>query len=128
MKKIKFGKVEIFGYLGLLIWVVVIFIRGYDFSDNDLFLFLRGILPNLGAAWAATMFGKWIITTMGQKKVTIKSYLLLCVGIFLLALGSEVVHDIFFNSPFDIYDIFITILAQTCIFIVLVFTKDDCFK
>lgn len=124
MRKIYFGSVEIMGFIGIVLWIAVTFLRGYAISDNSIYLFLRGIVPNLGAAWAATMFGKWIILYVFKQKITIRIYFYLCAGIFALALISETVHDLFLNSPFDFYDIIITAIAQILMFSIPIATKD----
>lgn len=128
MKKIKFGSVEILGYIGIIIWVAVTVLRGYSLSDNDIYLFFLGTLPNLGAAWVATMFGKWMMVFVLKKKITVNIHLCLCVGVFALALASEIVHDLFLHSPFDIYDIIITAIAQLVMFSIPILTKDKHFS
>ena len=69
MKKIKFGSIEILGYIGGLIWIAVILLRGIYFSNNYMYFFLVGILPNLGAAWLITMFGKWIVLLICKQDI-----------------------------------------------------------
>jgi len=46
MKKIRVGSIETLGYIGIIIWVAVIFLREYNLSDNSVYLFFLGILPN----------------------------------------------------------------------------------
>jgi len=127
MRKIKFGSVEIFGYIGIITWVTVNLLRGYAVSDHAVYVFLLGILPNLGAAWGMTMFGKWGVVFILKKKITFKIHLCLCAGVFALALLSEIIHHLYLNSPFDIYDIIITAFAQIAIFTVPLFLKDEYF-
>jgi hypothetical protein len=101
MKKIKPGIVEILGYIGLGIWVAVVFLRGYGLLNNDLYLFFLGILPNLGAAWLVTMIGKWLVVLNWKQDYSIKKHLMICIGVVVLALTSEIIHDLFLESPFD---------------------------
>jgi len=128
MKKIKFGSMEILGYMGGLIWGAVILLRGISFSNNSIYLFLVGILPNLGAAWVTTMFGKWIVLFICKQDYSIKKHCIFCFGIIILAFLSELIHDSFLNSTFDIYDMVITIIAQLIVFSVPIVTKDKYFK
>ena len=128
MKKLKFGSMEILGYIGILIWVAVILLRGVRLSDNAVYLFLRGSLPNLGAAWAVTLFGKWIILFVFKQAYTMKKHIIFCLGLAVLALASEVIHDVFFGSPFDFYDILVMIVAQLIIFFLPIVTRDKYFK
>jgi len=128
VNKIKFGSIEILGYIGGLIWIAVILLRNLSFSDNFICLFFLGILPNLGAAWAMTMFSKWILLFVCKQDYSIKKHCMICFGIAILAFASELIHDSFLNSPFDIYDMMITIIAQLIVFFVPIVTKDKYFK
>ena len=124
MKKIKFGIIEILGYIGLIVWLAVNQLRSIYLSDNATYIFLLGILPNLGAAWAMTMFGKWLILLALKQSYSIKKHRLLCFGILGLGLASEIIHDLFLNSPFDIYDMLITVVAQGGMYCLPVRFKD----
>ena len=128
MKKIKFGSIEILGYVGMLIWAAVILLRGISFSNNSMYLFLVGILPNLGAAWVITMFGKWLVLFICKQDYSTKKHCIFCFGIIILAFVSELIHDSFLNSPFDVCDIVITIIAQLIIFLIPIVTKDKYFE
>ena len=114
--------------MGGLIWGAVILLRGISFSNNSIYLFLVGILPNLGAAWVTTMFGKWIVLFICKQDYSIKKHCIFCFGIIILAFLSELIHDSFLNSTFDIYDMVITIIAQLIVFSVPIVTKDKYFK
>ncbi len=127
MNKIRLGNIEIFGILGMVIWGAVVLLRESSFSGNGTYIFFRGILPNLGAAWAATMFGAWLIQYICKRKYTIKRHVLACLSVLALAIISEVIHHFFLNSPFDIHDILTTILAQTLILIIPIAIKDKVF-
>ena len=128
MNKIKFGSIEILGYIGGLIWIAVILLRELSLSNNSIYKFFLGILPNLGAAWVMTMFGKWILLFVFKQDYSIKKHCMICFGIVIFAFASELIHDSFLNSPFDIYDMMITIIAQLIVFFVPIVTKDKCFK
>ena len=119
---------EILGYVGILIWVAVTLLRNSHLSNNAIYLFFIGILPNLGAAWTVTMFSKWIIIFLLKQKYTVKKHCILCFGITFLALGSEIIHDLFLNSSFDFYDMLITVIAQLIMFFLPILIKDKYFK
>lgn len=112
MKKIKFGSIEVMGYIGIAIWIAVIICRGHVQWDNNIYKFWLGILPNLGAAWVMTMFAKWFVNLVLKFEYKFRVHIFTCIGIFCLALISEVIHDLFLNSPFDAIDIIITVIAQ----------------
>lgn len=122
------GSVELLGYTGIFIWAAVILLRGASLTNNSLYLFLLGILPNLGAAWAITMFAKWVILFTLKRSVTVKIHFCICVAIIILALISEMIHDMFLGSSFDIYDMLITVVAQLFIFFIPIVTKDKYFS
>lgn len=127
-KKFKFGTVEILGYIGIIIWITVFFLREARLSENDHYVFLLGVLPNLGAAWCMTMFIKWGCTLIMKWKYSIKKHVVICSIILFLAFGSEIVHDLLLSSPFDIYDMLITVVAQISIIFIPILFKDKCFE
>lgn len=118
MKKIEYGLTEYLGIAGSFIWVIVIMLRGLNLSNNSIYNFILGILPNLGAAWIFTLLFKWLIIYVFKKQYNIKTHAMVCVSIFVLALISEIIHHYFLNSPFDIFDMVITIIAQGIIFFI----------
>ncbi|MFV0363902.1 MAG: hypothetical protein ACK5LL_12575 [Suipraeoptans sp.] len=124
MKKIRMGVVEIMGYIGMFLWLATLFLRNINLSANTGYQFVLGVLPNIGAAWVMTMFGKWIIIFGFKQSFTVKKHIILCVGIVLMALVSEFIHDLFLNSPFDPYDMVVTIVAQCLMVFLPVCTKD----
>ena len=128
MKKIKISSVEILGLIGLIIWAIVIILRSVHIPDNSTLQFIIGILPNLGAIWAATMFGKWCYSLATGQRYTIRMHCTICLVVFCLACGSEVIHAVFYNSPFDIYDVLITIAALFIMLFIPIITKDKNFK
>ena len=128
MKKIKFGSIEVLGYIGLFVWIAVNFMRKGNLSGNAIYLFSLGVLPNLGAAWIMTMFGKWIVLFVFKQNYTIKKHCIICLIIVGLALVSEFIHDSFLDSPSDICDILLTIAAQLAMFFAPIASKDKYFK
>ena len=72
--------------------------------------FLLGVMPNISACWLLLWFGENRVMKKG-KMFTFKVATTLSVVIFLLAVVSEMVHDVFLDSPFDKNDIIATILA-----------------
>ncbi|NLY21090.1 MAG: hypothetical protein GXZ08_07405 [Tissierellia bacterium] len=59
--KNKIGITEILGILGLSIWIVVILLRYTEIGSSNIFLFIRGVLPNFAAAWFMTMVFKIVL-------------------------------------------------------------------
>lgn len=128
MKRIKIGSVELLGYLGIFLWGAIILLRGTSLTNNGLYLFMLGILPNLAAAWAITMSAKWVVLFIFKRSVTIKIHFCICLAVIILALISEMIHDMFLGAPFDIYDMLLTVVAQLFIFLIPMLTKDRYFS
>jgi hypothetical protein len=108
MKKLTITSV--FGIIGILFWTLTILLRGTVVNGIETFNFVLGIMPNIAAAW----FFIWtveIIVNRANKDFTFKTSLISSGLILLFAIMSETIHDLFLNSPFDIYDIIGTILA-----------------
>jgi len=122
--KTKFGTVEFFGFLGLAIWALVVLLRPLHISDNSIFMFFLGILPNLGAPWGLTMFLKWFVQFF-KKSYSYKIHFTICTFVFILVLTSEIIFDIFFGSSFDCADMAVTLLGQLTIFTVPIVKKDQ---
>lgn len=59
-----------------------------------------------------TMFAKWFWVLAFKRTFSLKTHIIICISIVVLALGSEIVHDLFFHSPFDGYDMISTTVAQ----------------
>ena len=127
MKKIKFGSIEILGYLGGLLWVAAILLRQMEINGETAYLLILGSLPNLGAAWVSGMFFKWLVLFGLKKPYTMKFHGAVCSGVLLLALLSEFIHDGFLNAPFDVQDIWVTIGALMVFYLAPVVTKDKYF-
>jgi hypothetical protein len=128
MKKIKLGTVEVLGCIGLLIWAAVILLRQLDLSENTFYIFTLGVLPNLGAAWVVTLFGKWACLFIMRQPYSTKKHLILSLVIIALALASESVHDAFLATPFDRHDILLTLVAQVIILLLPSALNDKYFE
>lgn len=128
MKKIKLGSMEWLGGIGIFLWVATVVLRDDNFSSHALYIFIMGILPNLAAAWVFTIFGKWVVIFSLKRAYSTKIHLINCAGVFIMAFLSEVVHDLFLNSPFDVFDILITVVAQVFIFALPLLVNDKYFK
>lgn len=73
------------------------------------------------------MFGKWVALLALKKPYTTKGHIVLCTAVCMLALASEVVHDVLLGSPFDGYDMLATILAQLLMVFLPILTRDKYF-
>ena len=124
MKKFKIGSVEILGIIGVILWIVVLFLRRRSLTNHSVYLFIVGMAPNLAAAWISTAVGKLLISLGLKRRMTIKMYFSLCFSIFLFSICSEFIYDRYLGSAFDVYDICVTAVAQVIIFTVPVLLKD----
>ena len=110
--KQRFGAVELLGLLGLAIWGTVVLLRGGRVPPPGAARALLGALPNVGAAWAATLCGKCVWVHVCGKPYTWRCHVMFCAGVAGLALASECVYHLFFSSPFDPWDMLATVGAQ----------------
>lgn len=100
---------SIFGIVGIVSWSITIFLR--EEAINSAYLnFILGVMPNISAAWFFIWVGE-IISNIKKYNFNFKIASRISGVIFILALISEIIHDLFLNSPFDIYDIIGTVLS-----------------
>lgn len=116
MKKVNYSKV--LGVLGIAIWGLTILLRERAIVTIPVIGFLLGVAPNCGAVWFFAGIFQEIYPSLFKKACTFKTTILILVGIFILGVGSEIVHDLFLNSPFDIFDIIATVVASVVYVIV----------
>ena len=113
---------SIFGIIGILSWTITIFLREISI-DNTSINFLLGVMPNLSAAWAFIWLGE-IIVNKKNIDFNFKIASAISVLIFLLSIISEVIHDLFLNSSFDIYDLISTVISIIMYLTLLYFNKN----
>ncbi|MDU6983742.1 MAG: hypothetical protein E6371_04945 [Terrisporobacter othiniensis] len=113
---------SVFGIIGILSWTITIFLREISI-DNTSINFLLGIMPNLSAAWAFIWLGE-IIVNKKNIDFNFKIASAISVLIFLLSIISEVIHDLFLNSSFDIYDLISTVISIIMYLTLLYFNKN----
>ena len=106
----KYTITTVFGVMGILSWLLTLLLRKRSWNGMEIMQFLLGVMPNISASWLLLWFGENRVMKKG-KMFTFKVATTLSVVIFLLAVVSEMVHDVFLNSPFDKNDIIATILA-----------------
>lgn len=111
-----------FGIIGIITWSITIFLREQSIN-NSIINFILGIMPNISATWFFILMAEF---TLNIKKLnfTIKRAIFSSSIIFILALVSEIIHDIYLESPFDINDIIATILSIILYLIVFYFKKN----
>ncbi len=113
---------SVFGIIGVLSWSLTILLREVTLNGIDTITFILGIMPNISACWFFIWLGEIIVNKMNDD-FTFKVASIISGVIFLLAIISELIHDIFLNSHFDINDIIATILAITLYLIIFYITK-----
>ena len=114
----KYTVTSVFGIIGIISWAITILLRETYLVNIEIINFKLGVMPNVGAAW----FFIWIVEIIYEeikRDFTFKVSIKVSGIIFLIAVLTEVVHDMFLNSTFDIFDIIATILAITIYLIIL---------
>lgn len=106
----KYTITHIFGIIGVLFWSGSVLLREMLLSDSGVINFILGIMPNISASWVFIWIGEKLINKV-NREFTFKTASIISGVIFLLALISEIIHEMFLNSPFDVNDIIATIVA-----------------
>ena len=111
-----------FGIIGVITWCMTIFLRELSIN-NSILKFILGIMPNISATWFFISMAE-IIFNIKKYKFSIKSAVFSSVAVFVLALISEIIHDLYLNSAFDINDIIATIVSIVLYLIVFYFKQN----
>lgn len=106
----KYTITHIFGIIGVLFWSGTVLLREMLLSDSGVINFILGIMPNISASWVFIWIGEKLINKV-NRDFTFKTASVISGVIFLLALISEIIHEMLLNSPFDVNDIIATIVA-----------------
>ena len=114
----KFTTTYIIGVIGIVTWALTIFLRGTQLSTVNSIAFILGVMPNISATWLFIWIAEFICEKL-SKVFTVKKSIMSCSAILILAFISEIVHDLFLNSSFDINDILATICAIAIYLIVI---------
>lgn len=114
MKKIT--SAYIMGIIGVVTWGLTVLLRGMLLSN--IIGFILGVMPNISATWVFIWVAEFICEK-ASKVFTVKKSIMSCSAILILAFISEIVHDLFLNSSFDINDILATICAIAIYLIVI---------
>ena len=108
----------IMGIIGVVTWGSTVLLRGMPLSNINIIGFILGVMPNISATWLFIWIAEFICEKL-SKVFTFKISIISCGAILILAFISEIVHDLFLNSPFDINDMIATICAIAIYFIVV---------
>ena len=106
----KYTITHVFGIIGVLSWSGTVLLREMLLSDIGMLNFILGIMPNISASWVFIWIGEKLINKV-NRDFTFKTASIISGVIFLLALISEIIHEMFLKSPFDVNDIIATIVA-----------------
>ena len=102
---------NLLGFLGVILWVWVIFLRETPIVHHPSANIWLGIASNFGVALLPPMLLANYYPVVFKRGLTRQSFLNGLAVIFTALLLSEVVHDIFLNSRFDIWDLAASLVA-----------------
>ncbi len=119
----KLATTSVFGIVGILSWTLTILLRETTVNSVETVSFILGIMPNISATWFFIWIGEIIVNRLNND-FTLKISAIASGLIFLFAIMSEIIHDLFLNSPFDMYDIIGTISAITLYLATFYITKN----
>lgn len=102
---------NIMGLLGVSLWVLTIFLRETSAIDNPNLQFWLGIAPNFGVGLLLPMLFVNFYPVVFKKELTYRLFLYGLGMIFAALFMSEVVHALFLDSGFDIFDLLASLIA-----------------
>ena len=105
VKKNRLIMINFIGLFGVFLWVFTIFLRETSLVQDSRINFLLGITPNFGVALLIPMLLINYFPIVFKKAITHRNFLCGMGIIFTTLFFSEVVHDLFLNSPLDIWDL-----------------------
>ncbi|MEW9095458.1 MAG: hypothetical protein AB2417_10295 [Clostridiaceae bacterium] len=113
------------GIIGAISWSGTIILRGTTLNNIEILNFILGIAPNIAAAWLFAFAVEVIYSEILKRKFTNKEAITTSVTIWMLGLVSEIIHDLFLNSPFDINDMIATSFALIIFLIIFCSNNKD---
>lgn len=102
---------DVVGLLGVSLWVLTIFLRETPAIDNPNLQFWLGIAPNFGVGLLLPMLLVNFYPVLFKKDLRYTQLLYGLGLIFAALLMSEIVHALFLNSGFDVFDLLVSLLA-----------------
>lgn len=110
--------------VGVFLWASTVFLRQTGVIQYGFIRSLLDVAPNFGAVWGA--FGLTYTTVfpvMLKRKFDFRYSVPLILIILALLLASEIIHDLFLNAPFDVWDMVASLIAAVLLWLALVLTK-----
>lgn len=111
MGKDKITLIRILGIIGALIWTLTILLRDVGIINNGFIKFLLGIAPNFAVGLLIPALIIICYPIIFKREILFKEFILMLVGSYILILSSEIVHDRFLNSSFDILDMIASLVG-----------------
>jgi hypothetical protein len=108
---ISIAVIHFLGLSGVILWVALIFLREMPIVHHPSANIWLGIAPNFGVALLLPMLLANYYPVVFKRRFTRQIFLDGLAVIFTVLLLSEVVHDIFLNSGFDIWDLAASLVA-----------------
>lgn len=105
VQKNRFSLFNLLGLLGVFLWVTVIFFREAPGIDYPGIRFWLGIAPNFGAALLLPVLFANYFPVLFKRPLTRLHFSYGLAGVFAALFFSEVIHAVFLNSMFDIWDL-----------------------
>ena len=105
----------VLGLIGSLIWFASMPLREMNLPNNEILLFLVGTCPNFGVVWVGVGYTIGFYSQVFHHEFDDSKFYLLLLGIMILLITSEIVHDVFLNSKFDIWDLVVSLVSMVII-------------
>lgn len=117
---------SILAVAGVIMWSAVIFLRETPLMDNAVLRRILWVAPNFGVVWACVGFIFMLFPLIFKREFDPKHTLHLVGGILTLLILSEVVYNVFLDSPFDVWDMAASAVAS--IVVIMIYYFKNIFK
>lgn len=110
--------------VGAMLWASVVFLRQTSVVQYSVVRSLLGLAPNFGVVWVGFGLTYTIVfPVVLKRKFDLRYSVPLILIILALLLASEIIHDLFLNAPFDVWDMVASVIAAVLLWLALVLTK-----
>ena len=109
------------GLIGLAMWSMTIILRETTLTNYDIVKHILRVMPNFGVVWGLVFFAMLFLVKGLKRDFNSKNIYLTLLLIMILLFLSEIIHDKFLNSPFDIWDMVASAIASVIIIVINVF-------
>lgn len=111
MKKKDLSIFNMLGLLGSALWTLTIFLREAEIAPGGTVSFLMGVAPNFSVGLLIPALIIIGYPSVFKRNLSLRPFILLLMGSYAIIFASEVIHDVFLGSTFDVLDMAATLIG-----------------